>query len=134
MMEKKAEWIRDREFKQDGIVLTVWKLPLRWPRYRFDIGCEGKEGKTFRSFLVRLEGQGKVSLSHKFQLNVVEALVREAEEYILGEAQSREDNRVDRMMNYESKDLARDRPKQRPGIKTLGKIDGVLKRARDRGR
>lgn len=123
--EHKTEWVRDKEFRNDGMVLTVWVLPLRWPKYRFDIGCEGKEGKVFRGFMMNLEGRGRVRLSHGFKLDAMKYLLGEAEAYVLDLAQKAEDLRVDRMMASEQRDLSRDRPKQPTGIKTLGKIDKV---------
>ncbi len=104
--EHKSEWVKDKELRRDGMVLTIWVLPLRWPRYRFDVGCEGKEGKVFRGFMMNVEGRGKVRLSHGFNLDAMKALLSEAEAYVLEKAQRTEDLQVDRMIDSEQRDLS----------------------------
>lgn len=127
----RVEWVEDRKFRRNGMVVTVWKLPLRYPQYRFDIGCEGKdEGKTYRSFLVKFEGRGKLAMQCNFDLDTLGALVAEAKGYITGEAQALEDARVERQTQYEERGANKDRPKQVMGLKALSKRDAALRKQR----
>jgi hypothetical protein len=79
MERKRVDWAKEKVFRRDGVVLTLWILPLRWPKYRFDIGCEGQDGKIHRGFMVDTNGG---NIRHGFYLESVSDLVREAEEYL----------------------------------------------------
>ena len=129
MEEKRVEWVRDREFHQDGIVVTVWKLPLRRPRFRYEIGCK-VEDKVFRQFSVFIEGQGRLQLTHSFDAKTTAKLVDDAVEYIRAEAQTYEDERIDRMQTYESRGQERDRPAEHKGLKKLAARDKILRTLR----
>ena len=121
-----VEWVRDRDFRQGGIVVTVWKLPLHRPRFRFEVCCEGTEERVFRQFAVFSEGQGKLAFKHAWNMESANAAVMQALEYIQGESQAAEDNRIEFMAGKEQRGMDKDKPKQRPGLKQLGKLDKVI--------
>lgn len=130
----RVEWAKDREFKRNGMVVTVWKLPLRYPQFRFDVGCEGKEeGKIYRGFLVKFEGRGKLKMQCSFDPDALVALVAEAQSYMTGEAQAAEDARVERQAQYEERGLNKDKPKAVMGLKALSKRDAALRKQREQG-
>lgn len=131
MDEQKVSWVPDRKFSQDSIVVTVWKLPLRRPQFRFEIGCKGKEeGQVYRQFSVRSEGKGKLTFLHAWDPDVASNLVAQALEYIYGERQANEDEFIDRQTAWEQKGLAKDKPKQKLGLKELAKRDKALRQFR----
>jgi hypothetical protein len=129
---QRVEWVEDRKFRRNSVVVTVWKLPLRYPQFRFDIGCVGKEeGRTFRSFLVKFEGRGKLTMQCSFDPNDLAAAVAEAQGYMTGEAQAAEDSRVERQVQYEERGLNKDKPKPVMGLKALAKRDAALRKQRE---
>jgi hypothetical protein len=122
---QRVDWVRDREFKRDGMVLTVWKLPLRRPQFRFDIGAEGYDNRTFRSFNVKFEGKGKVTMKCSFNLEALKALEFEAKEYMLGVAQEAEDDHIESMVRRE--DRGKPKVQAQMGLKSLVKRDAAAK-------
>ena len=108
-------------------MVTVWKLPLRRPRFRFEVGCEGPENKVFRQFSVFSEGQGKLSFKHSWDGKVASELVSQALEYICGELQAAEDEWIEFRASRERSSLDRDKPKQQAGLKQLVKKDKILR-------
>lgn len=131
MTDHKMEWVKDREFTQGDVVVTVWKLPLRRPKFRFDISCKGRDDRVFRSFLVHFSGKGKLQMHHGCNVAALQNLVTEAEGYIQGEAQVVEDERIDQMVAYEERDLNKGKPRQPPGLKKLAKQDAAMRRIRE---
>jgi hypothetical protein len=133
MAEHEISWAQDRQFKQGGVVVTVWKLALRRPQFRFDIGCEGRDpGKTFRQFAVFTEGQGKLKFRHAWDPEVASQLVTQALEYIYGECQSVEDERIEQKAAYEQRGLIKDKPRQKLGLKELAKRDKALRQLQEK--
>jgi len=126
----KVEWAMDRDFRQDGIVVSVWKLPLRRPKFRYDIGFEGKDDRVFRSRMIFVRGKGKLTFD-RLNMDVLGNLIHEAEEYIYGEVQSIEDERVDRMIDYERRDLNKGKPRRPMGLKQLAKQDAAKRKLRE---
>lgn len=134
MAENNISWAQDRQFSQDGIVVTVWKLALRRPQFRFEIGCAGKEpGKTYRQFAVFANGQGKVKFQHAWDPSVATTLVSQALEYICGECQAVEDERIEQKSAYEQRALSKDKPRKTLGLKELAKRDKALRQIRGQG-
>ena len=127
--EREREWVKDRVFTRGRIAVTVWKLVPGRPKFRFDIGCLGKEedDRVFRGFIVGFRGRGKLRMFHDCEPEVLSALVDEALDYMYAEAQASEDKWVERRIHYEEKDLNRGKPRQRPGLKRLGKMDAMSK-------
>lgn len=133
MADHEISWAPDRQFKQDGVVVTVWKLALRRPLFRFDIGCEGKEpGKPYRQFAVFSEGQGKLKFRHAWDPEVASQLVKQALEYIYGECQAVEDERIEQKSAYEQRGLNKNKPRPTLGLKELSKRDKALRQLQEK--
>lgn len=127
-----AQWETIKEFKApvgdrgDEIVLRVERLPLWFPRYSFKLGTM-REGKFLPFFApqIRIEN-AKV---HVEPLDfIVAELIRQAEWYVYGLAQEREDQEIERKQAREARAAAG--PQERKAPRTMLPREG--KTARDR--
>jgi len=126
----KVDWKQDRDFRDAGIVVTVWKLPLRTPKFRFDIGFEGKDDRVFRGNMIFPRGRGKLTIN-TVNTDTLTRLIHEAEGYIYGEVQATEDQRVEQMIDYEHRDLNKGKPRRPMGLKQLAKQDAAKRKPKE---
>jgi hypothetical protein len=126
-MSDKPQWITAKEFVRGTLVVRVQKLDLyRRPKFSIQIGTFGKKDPSrLIPFLpVEATSRGKVEV-HSYWADVSE-LVRDAEHYVEQELQVHEDLYIEQAQERESRQLSKEKPKQRRGIGRSGKT------ARDR--
>ncbi len=113
-----------------GIRIQVNRLPITPARFSFSIGKIGNEGR-FMSFLNVTHkgyGRGKIEIE-RTDMTVCE-LIRDAEDWCQAQLQIAEDERIEKLQAKEHRELQRDKPKPRPGLKTLAKNDGITRSAK----
>jgi len=114
----KVEWIEDRVFERDGIVVVVNKLPLWRPRYSLSVGFRRADrdetDRPGRFFSIWSQGQGKIKISR--MAGVLFELSTEAEDYVSGELQRLEDDRTDQVRAREQRGMDRGKTKPLQGL------------------
>jgi hypothetical protein len=122
-MNGKPEWQTVQEYvKGNGLVVRVQKLDLyKGPKFTIQIGVPSKnDPKRLTPYLpVHSTARGKVQVN-SYWADLSEA-VREAEHFIEQELQVHEDLYIEQAQERESRQLDRDKPKQRRGIGSPGK-------------
>lgn len=100
------------------------------PYYNLCIGrfVEHDMGETFVPYIpVRAETEHAKVKSLQNHSKLLADMIQEATDWIAAELQKREDEIIETQMKREQRQLDRDKPSQKPGIKTLGKIDRAIK-------
>lgn len=123
MQEKeKKEWVEDRVFEDQGMVVRVLRLSLGRPRFSIEVGARVRDrnNTTFvgRRFAVMTSGTGKIQIENRINTEVLSHLIKEAEEYVLTEAQASEDAYIERLQAREQRRQPR-QPRQHAGLKRL---------------
>jgi hypothetical protein len=82
--KRDKEWVREKEFEQDDIVVIVSKLPLKIPRYSMEITFrtpfgERKIGRHLQVRIERKDGKAKVI---PLPVRTLFKLIQDAEKYI----------------------------------------------------
>lgn len=121
--KQKPEWkvIKDFVNEEAGIVVRVSATDAYRPRYSYEVGRKlpnSDDNRIARHFGVFVEGQGKVNLRASLAEKTMR-LVFDAEMWILNKCQEREDEIVEEKCAREQRDMDREKPKQRPGLKSL---------------
>jgi hypothetical protein len=127
--QREVQWETAKEFEAGGIVVSVSCLPLKFPRYSIALGMRTSSGKVGRHFPVFVEGQGKLT-AKRIDMELISRLVRDAEEWVLGQCQRCEDEFLAYQSMREQEQVDREKgPAKKAGIKTLGKRDKAQKSA-----
>ncbi len=84
LKQRDKEWIREKEFEQDDIVVIVSRLPLKIPRYSMEITFrtpfgERKIGRHLQVRIERKDGKAKVV---PLPIRTLLKLIQDAENYI----------------------------------------------------
>jgi len=91
--QPRVDWEKAKEFKNGDVAVNVVRLPLRYPRYAIEVGSSyvdtrDNQRKMGRRISVQLEGRGTLTL--KSNIEILTALIQEAEAWILAQAQETE--------------------------------------------
>jgi len=119
-------WVKVKEFEEKGIVISVSCLHLRKPRFSYEVGVRVNGGKFGRFFPVLAQGQGRIEIVPT-ETDVLTKLIGEAQAWIKSQYQEAEDAAIEQRIQREQSQVNRDKPRHKPGIKTLGKADAANK-------
>ena len=128
---ERLEYKPVKEFRAGDIIVQV-RCAYAAPRdrYSFQIGCASREG-TFRPFFpvfVRAKN-GRVDFNVT-DIEHLKAVIHDAEKWIGEQCQKQEDALLDSKRHREEAAANRDKPRLKPGIGTLGKMDGAARAMR----
>lgn len=129
---KKAEREYMTEFVDANtrIAVRVQRTQAFRPYYSLVIGrfVEHDNGETFVPYLpVRAEVELAKVQSIQDHTKLVSGLVADATEWIRTKLQEREDEIIASKQAREQRDMDRDKPNARPGLKQLSRIDRIAK-------
>lgn len=127
--KKPLEWVvvKDVTDEATGLTVRVSRAEAFRPRFSFQTGklivdAGKKEPRFVRYVGVFTRAENGVVAIDGFH-TVMAKLLAETHEFIHRSAQAREDEIIESKQFREKKDLDRDKPKQRPGLKALRKQD-----------
>lgn len=128
----KGEWEHAIDFHDEdsGMVLRVRELTgVYKPIYSYELGRANADKKFSRHFAVQLEiVNGIVSIrSNSVDFKAMDKLVQQANQWVLDSRQVREDEIMQEKRDREESQIEREKPRIKPGLKTLSRQDALKK-------
>lgn len=112
------------------IGVRIQKTQAFRPYYNLCIGrfVEHDLGESFVQYIpVRAEVEHAKLKSLQNHAKLLADMIQEATDWIAAELQKREDEIMEVQLQREQRQLDREKPSHKPGIKTLGKLDRLVK-------
>lgn len=132
---QKPLWTEARTFTDESAGIAVIVSRMSGYRPRFSYAIKSRVETRERGIILVPFFQVGVVTEHARVTKLIGGLnttslfglLAEVDEWIRGECQRREDEIISERVDREQRDLARDKPKQRPGLKSLSKRDAAAR-------
>src|ERR1700730_10341311 len=97
-------------------------------RYSYEIGRLNPTGKLVRFFSAMAEVTNFKVRVRRLDMQILTMLIGQAEDWIEEQCQRREDEILEEKQGREEERLIQEKPVVKPGLKTLSKIDAVVRK------
>ena len=132
----KREWKRVHMIDDGPMAITIEKSNDYRPKYSVTVGRViqfAKDGEQTTKFVptiqMPIEGKGKVTVATAGMVETMASLFERATAWIREDAQHAEDVYIQNQIAREARQMSRERPRERHGLKTLSRIDAAVRTA-----
>ena len=122
-----VEWDVVKVFKSGNIVVQISQSKTFKPRFSYQVGRENDQGKIVSHIGLFIHYKlTDVEIRDSYAA-IISSLVSEAEQWIGFAARDAHEKNLAKMLEKEEDTERRNRPKQKPGLKKLSKMDVAIR-------